>query len=116
LGFAVDWNKDFIGKTALEKKKAEGATSKVISIILNDKTAVPLGNEPVVLDGKIIGRTTSAAFGYRIDAPIALADIHDAAGYVEESTVEINIAGTLFAGLVKLGPAFDPKGARMRSA
>ncbi|MEP2978327.1 MAG: FAD-dependent oxidoreductase [Lentilitoribacter sp.] len=116
LEFAVDWNKDFIGKTALEKKKSEGATSKIVSIILHDKTAVPLGNEPVVLDGKIIGRTTSAAFGYRIDAPIALADIHDAAGCVEESTVEINIAGTLFAGLVKLGPAFDPKGARMRSA
>lgn len=114
LGFAVDWNKDFIGKAALETKKTAGAASRVVSIILDDHNAVPLGNEPVVMNGKIIGKTTSAAFGYRINAPIALADIEDPHGCVEGCSLDVNIAGTLFSGTVKLGPAFDPKGERMR--
>lgn len=116
LGFAVDWNKDFIGKAALKKKKVAGASSRIVSIILDDNNAVPLGNEPVVMNGKIIGKTTSAAFGYRINAPIALADIEDPLGCVEGCSLDVNIAGTLFSGTVKLGPAFDPKGERMRTS
>lgn len=116
LGFAVDWNKDFIGKAALEKKRVAGASSRIVSIILDDNNAVPLGNEPVVMNGKIIGKTTSAAFGYRINAPIALADIQDPLGCIEGCSLDVNIAGTLFSGTVKLGPAFDPKGERMRTS
>lgn len=116
VGFAVDWNKDFIGKASLKKKKVAGASSRIVSIILDDNNAVPLGNEPVVMNGKIIGKTTSAAFGYRINAPIALADIEDPLGCVEGCSLDVNIAGTLFSGVVKLGPAFDPKGERMRTS
>lgn len=77
--------------------------------------AVPLGNEPVVLNGKIVGKTTSAAFGFRVNAPVALADIKEANGRLEDAAVEINIAGDLFSGRVKLGTVFDPKGVRMRN-
>lgn len=104
--------KDFIGKGALQKRVQEGATSRVVSLTLEDETAVPLGHEPIYLGEQIIGQTTSTAFGYRIGKPVALGyvNIPDPDGVV----VELDIARTLFKGTLKVGPIFDPLGTRMR--
>ncbi len=83
--------------------------------MLGDPQAVPLGNEPVVADGRIVGRTTSAAFGFRIGAPVALADIAGPGAREAGAGVAVDIAGTLFEGRVVAGAAFDPQGRRMRS-
>jgi len=85
-----------------------------VSIVLNDMNAVPLGNEPVMLNNKIVGKTTSAAFGFRINAPVALADINDANARKQDAPVQVNIAGELFSGRICRGPVFDPDGLRMR--
>ncbi len=115
LEFAVDWSKDFIGKEALLARKEQPLKKRVVSIILEDETTVPLGNEPVYLNGKIIGKTTSAAFGYRVGKPIALALVE--AGLLKregEITLNVDIAGTRFAGTLSRQAAFDPKGKAMR--
>ena len=114
LEFAVDWNKDFIGRDALLEKKERGAGNRIVSILLDDEGAVPLGGEPVLAGGTIVGKTTSAAFGFRIGAPIALADIAGPAAREEGARVEIDIAGAPFAGRIAAGAAFDPEGKRMR--
>jgi len=62
----------------------------------------------------VAGKTTSAAFGYRIGAPIAIADLASAEARQDGACVDVNIAGTLFAGKVVLGATFDAKGTRMR--
>ncbi|CAN0505743.1 unnamed protein product, partial [Discosporangium mesarthrocarpum] len=71
LEFAIDWSKDFIGKAALLKRREAGVSTKMVSMILDDASAVPLGNEPIYLGSDIIGQTTSAAFGYRVGKPVA---------------------------------------------
>ena len=114
LEFAVDWSKDFIGKEALLALRAQGAVNRIVSIVFEDPSAVPLGNEPVLSGRRIVGKTTSAAFGFRIGAPIALADIAEPGARQEAETVAVNIAGTLYSGRVVVGPAFDPGGGRMR--
>ncbi|MCR9255000.1 MAG: FAD-dependent oxidoreductase [Alphaproteobacteria bacterium] len=114
LGFAVAWDTDFIGKAALERRQAEGTVPRIVTILLDDETAVPLGNEPVYLDGAIVGKTTSAAFGFRVGRPLALADIVDPAARLEGARVSLDIAGDHVAGTLTLAPAFDPEGERMR--
>jgi len=116
LEFAVDWNKEFIGKAALEQRRATVDGVRIVSIVLDDRDAVPIGNEPVIADGKIIGKTTSAAYGFRIDAPVALADVGDVNFRADGKRVEIDIAGELKSGVVHTQPAFDPKGMRMRAS
>ena len=76
---------------------------------------MPLGSEPVYLGERIVGKTTSAAFGYRVGRPVALATI-DSQRLAEapEPRVEIDIAGSRVAGAVTFEAAFDPRGARMR--
>ncbi len=114
LDFAVAWASDFIGREALLQRRERGLGSRMVTLLLDSQSAVPLGNEPVTLDGAIVGQTTSAAFGYRIGRPLALA-------YVEATHAQggqrlaVDIAGTSFAGTVSTAPAYDPKSARMRA-
>ena len=113
LEFAVAWGKNFIGREALLRKGERGPASRLLSVVLQDQAAVPLGNEPLLGDGRIIGKTTSAAFGYRIGRPVALAFVERASA-VEGAPVELQIAGEPAKGLLRLAPAFDPQGRRMR--
>jgi len=112
LDFAVKKNGDFIGRDALATRRAEGAKPAVMTLVLEDRDAVPLGHEPVYLDGKVIGETTTACFGYRIGKPIALVHLKDQ--FVDGQPVELDIARQMFTGHLVKGPAFDPKGQRMR--
>ncbi len=112
LDFAVAWDSDFIGREALERRRAEGIKTRIATLILDDVHAVPLGNEPVYAQDRIIGKTTSAAFGYRVGKPVALAEIE--ADVAQDTQVEIDIARDMWAARVILGPAFDRNGIRMR--
>ena len=77
---------------------------------------MPLGSEPVYLGDRMIGKTTSAAFGYRLGKPVALAAIDfERLAEDREQRVDIGIAGIRFGGSVTFEAAFDPKGTRMRS-
>ena len=115
LGFAVAWDKDFIGREALLRQREAGEANRLVTILLDDTEAVPLGGEPVLLGGEIVGKTTSAAFGYRIGRPLAIADLAAAEARAENTTVAVDIAGEEFPGRVTLKPAFDPEGLRMRA-
>ena len=115
LGFAVYWNKDFIGKEALLSQRDQPPKSQIVTIILEDEKATPLGNEPVYRDGQLLGKTTSAAFGYRVGAPVAIAMIDtDYLVDTVEPSLEVDIAGVRYRGSVTLEAAFDPDGSLMR--
>lgn len=101
-----------MGHEALLRRRDQGIRSRVATILFDDVQAVPLGSEPVYAGGKIVGKTTSAAFGYRVGRPVALAALD--AGIGEGDAVDVDIARHLSPGRVTLRPAFDPTGARMR--
>ena len=103
--------KNFIGSDALAERRRTGRRS-LATIVLDDPEAVPLGHEPVLLDSRIAGQTTSAAFGYRIGRPVALAHV---GGVPDGAAVEVDIAGERHSGCLGFAPAFDPGGRRMRS-
>lgn len=115
LEFAIDWNKNFIGRDALLKLKESPLSTRMVTLIVDDIHAVPLGNEPLYLNGEIVGKTTSAAFGYRIGKPVVLAyinvNINEKLNGVE---LEIDIARTFFKATVQIQPAFDPESKIMR--
>ena len=116
LGFAIGWDRDFVGRDALLSLGDRPPKQRVATIVLDDAHAVPLGSEPVYLRDRIVGKTTSAAFGYRIGKPVALAMIDaDGLAQVPGQRVDIDIAGIRAAGIVIFEPAFDPDGTRMRS-
>ena len=86
---------------------------KLVTIILDDPQAIVLGNEPVRLDGKIMGRVTSGAYGVSIKASIAFAYLPVEFATVG-SVIEILVFGNWITGKVMKGPLYDPKGQRIR--
>ena len=117
LGFTLDWKSDFIGKAALLEQRDQTSASKLVNIVLDSVEAQTLGNEPVYHDGTIIGKTTSAAFGYRIGRPVAIALVTSAAvKYLDGLVVDVDIAGSQNVGTIILGPAYDPEGSNMRDS
>ena len=115
LEFAIGRNKDFVGRDALSRLEDRSPRQRIATIILDDQEAVPLGGEPVRLGERIVGKTTSAAFGYRVGRAVALAmiDAERIAG-APEQRVDIDIAGSRASGTVSFEAAYDPHGRRMR--
>ena len=80
---------------------------------MDDLQSVVLGNEPVRLGGKIMGRVTSGAFGVSINASIAFAYLPAELATVGMVT-EILVFGNWITGKVMKAPLYDPKGQRIR--
>jgi len=115
LEFTLDWDSDFIGKTALLEYRDRPPASRLVSILLDDTNAQPLGNEPVYHDGSIIGKTTSAAFGYRVGKPVAIALVEfGKSSLLDGLGVDVDIAGRQNAGTIVPGCVYDPEGLGMR--
>ncbi|MBI1495038.1 GcvT family protein [Halocynthiibacter styelae] len=111
LDMMVSKKKDFIGSDALATRR-KTVKRGLMTVIVENDSANPLGHEPIYLGDKIIGHTTTATYGYRIGKPIALAYVHaeDADGV----NAEIDIAGVRFPVRLQNACAFDPSGLRMK--
>ncbi|MDP9481963.1 MAG: FAD-dependent oxidoreductase, partial [Chloroflexota bacterium] len=75
LGFAVRLDKgvDFVGREALVAAKAAGPAKRLRCLVLDDPQSIALGNEPVRVDGAIVGRVTSGGYGFAVERSIAYA-------------------------------------------
>lgn len=114
VGLAAFTRKEggYVGYDAMQGRAATPASKQIVSLTLDDQHAVPLGHEPVLVDGRIIGKTTSCAYGYRVDKPIALAYVTNTVN--TDTQVEIDIAGKLCSARVALAPLYDATGIRMK--
>jgi len=114
LGAFVKLDKgDFIGRTALLKKRETPAPTKLACLVLDDPRSVALGSEPVRIAGDIAGRVTSGGYGYTVEKSIAYAYVPASA--VTGTPIEVEIFGTWVPGQIAKEPLFDPAGARIRS-
>ncbi|MEV6342412.1 FAD-dependent oxidoreductase [Actinoplanes sp. NPDC051851] len=92
----------------------EGDRNKSLTcLVLSAGTDVPLGREPVYVDGEPVGYVTSAAFGHTIGAPIAYAWL-PAGHSVPGTRVEIGYFDRRLPATVEAEPLFDPKHERLR--
>ena len=114
LGFAVSTKKDnFIGKAALDQLGGR-LSRKLIALTFDEITQVAMGNEPIFINEKVVGRVKTAGQGYTINKSIAYAYLpieHTAAG----TKVEVEMFGEKVIGAVAAEPLFDPKGERIKS-
>jgi len=114
LGWAVRWDKDFIGSPALEAiRDGEGPRQRLTCLTLDDDRAVVMGKEPLWHDDRVVSYVTSANYGYSIGRgivygylPIELA--------VEGTPIEVEYFGERLAATVASEPLWDPKGERQK--
>jgi 4-methylaminobutanoate oxidase (formaldehyde-forming) len=115
VGFAVKLDKPggFAGRDALVAAKERGPRFSLCCLTLADPRSVALGNEPVRVGERIVGRVTSGGYGYTVGRSIAYAYLppeHAEAG----TAVAVEIFGRWVEAEVAREPLFDPAGERVR--
>jgi glycine cleavage system aminomethyltransferase T len=115
LGFAVKLNKGiFLGRSALERIKAEGLSRKLCCLTLDDPSVVAFGGEPLLDGERVLGRVTSGGYGYTVRQSIVY-------GYlpIEYTTpgtrVEVQLFGVRYGATVRKGPLYDPKNEKVKA-
>jgi len=114
VGFCAKLDKPtgFVGEGALLEAKERGPRKRLCCLTLADPRSIALGNEPVRVDGDVVGRVTSGGYGYTVERSIAYAYLppeHDVG-----TAVDVDIFGRWIGGEVAREPLYDAEGERVR--
>ena len=110
-----DKPQEFNGKAALLAEKQAGRKKAFVTLIVDAKEADAPYMSTLWHDGAIVGETTSGAWGYRVNASVALGMIRaDLA--VPGTEIEVEIYGERCRAVVQAdAPLWDPENARLRA-
>jgi dimethylglycine dehydrogenase len=104
---------DFIGKAAALKEKTEGPKRTRVFMVVDATDSDVMGDEPIWVDGKVVGWVTSGGYGHFVQQSLAQ-------GYIPTELVkpgmslEIEILGERRPARLQMEPPFDPQALRMR--
>ena len=121
LGWAVKFksNEDFIGRKALEAKRAEPLKKMMVGFTTEREDVVLVGRETILRDGKFAGYLTSAGYGYTIGKPIGYGYLRGAEGITEDwarsDSYELVVAQERVKAVLHLEAMVDPLNVRVRS-
>ena len=112
LGFAISYKKnvDFIGKDALLKIKDQKPKKKLVIFSLKEnKPGFPLllHDEPILSDGKIVGRTTSGNYSFNFKKNMAFGYVNSGQNLNGED-IEIEVEKTKYKAIIESKPFHDP--------
>ena len=110
----VDMDSRFIGRDAVAERARKGVESRLVYLSVDAADADAHGNEPVHAGGRVVGLTTSGAYGYTVGRSIAFAFVEpDLAAPGTE--LEIAILGRRCGARVLAEPLYDPGSERLKS-
>ena len=104
---------DFIGKAAALQEKTNGPKRSRIYMVVEAADSDVMGDEPIWVDGKVVGWVTSGGYGHFVDQSLAQ-------GYIPTELVrtgmqlEVEILGERRPARLQMDPPFDPDAKRMR--
>jgi aminomethyltransferase len=114
VGWTVHLDKGgFIGREALVRQRDSGVTRSLVGIAFEGTGFLPKPGDPVTLDGRAVGKVTSADTGYSLERTLAL-------GYLEpsigdgEAVVVTSGDGSRAIGVVHRAALYDPERTRVR--
>ena len=96
----------FVGKEALQNHHPK---RRVVSVLFENPDAIPLHDEPIYFNDKVVGQITSAAWSYRFERSVALGMVSSPLEQLVTQTIvdgfEVEIACTRFKARASLKPA-----------
>jgi len=111
---AYDKPADFIGKSGALAERETGGSKRLISLAVAAVDADVIGDEPVSIDGAVVGWVTSGGYAHTSQTSVALAMVPKAVA-TRDKGWQIELLGqTLDATLIS-EPLFDANAGRMRS-
>ncbi|NUP46719.1 MAG: FAD-dependent oxidoreductase [Catenulispora sp.] len=134
-------DRDFRGRAAVEKARAEGVGRKLVSFVLADPEPVLWGSELILRDGEPVGSLTSGTYGATLGASVGMGYVSRGpeasrtsnasqishasrtsrgggtvdAEWLRAGRYEIEVAGTRHAAVLHLRAPYDPGAARTKA-
>ena len=115
LGFCVKANAgEFIGRSALLKKKADGIRQRLCTLVVGGEEHLALyGGEAVIFEGRVVSRLRSAGYGYTVKKNIGFAYLP--VDMVNETmNFEVDIFGETVSAAVAADVLYDPQGKALK--
>ncbi len=106
--------KDFQGREALVRQRAEGLRRKLCCLILAGGTVRPLGNEPVFSKEGVVSRVTSGGYGFTVRESIAYAYLSMSLA-TPGTEVAVEVDGRHVPATVQREPRYDPTHSRIKA-
>ena len=104
----------YIGANVVERKLEEGVDTHLVYCEVDVLDSDPMGNEPVYDGDKVIGITTSGAYGHCVKKSLAFAYVKT--GYERAGAqFDIEILGERRRATVLPEPVWDPENERLRA-
>jgi len=110
----INWKKDFVGKEATEKLKANGPKQKLVTLTIDCEGIDVSNDEAILKDGEAVGYVSSGGYAHRVGKSMAM-------GYVSTDCAEpgtrlqVEILGEFHDAEIQGAPLYDANGANMRS-
>ncbi len=121
LGFTLklDSGVDFTGRDALLRQREQPLAKRMVQFRLADPAPQLFHDEPIVMDGRIVGYISSGAYSFTFGRSVGMGYVHHPEGVDAEriaaAPFEIEVAGERHAAEASLRAFYDPAGARRRS-
>jgi dimethylglycine dehydrogenase len=105
---------DFIGRSASLSRKQQGQRMKLVYMEVANTDSDCMGNEPVYHQGKLVGITTSGAFGHAVEKSLAFAYVPpDLAS--PGTAFEVMVLTQMRQAQIIAESAWDPENLRIRA-
>jgi glycine cleavage system aminomethyltransferase T/glycine/D-amino acid oxidase-like deaminating enzyme len=109
----------FIGREALERQREAGVSRRRVVLAAVDPQVQLLGNEPIIVDGEIVGHTSSAAYGHSVGRAVAMGYIRlEGRGFsslLRDGDFEVEVALERVPVSASRRALVDPGGERLRA-
>jgi dimethylglycine dehydrogenase len=105
---------DFIGRAASLSKKQRGERIKLAYMTVEAGDNDCRGNEPVYLNGKVVGLTTSGAYGFAVNKSLAFAYVEPDVAKAGQH-LEVLLLGERKKAQIVAEPAWDEANARLKA-
>jgi dimethylglycine dehydrogenase len=114
LAWTVKWDKDFIGKQALEQIRTDGIKQQLVGLVVAAEDSDPWGYNPILKGRERVGMTSSGGFGHRVGKSIALGYI--APELTQPGTkLEVEVLGRKLPAEVVTMPLYDPDNRKIKA-
>ena len=109
---------DFIGREAFLQQKAAGLPDRrLLQFKLDDPEPLLYHNEPIIMDGSIVGYLSSGMYGHSVGSAIGMGFVVApglSVDRIKEATFEVEVARERFAAQASLRALYDPSSSRMK--
>ena len=110
---AYEKEADFIGKAAAIAERETGGKYRLRSFVVEAKDADVIGDEPIWLDGEVVGWVTSGGYAHNSSASMAVGYVYKQHANAE-GPWQIELLGERLPARVQHAPIWDANAERMR--